>query len=109
MGTNYYVKNNQCEQCKRFDDNEHIGKSSHGWQFSFQATFDIKSYKQWLSYLEGKEIINEYGDSISLKDFKELVESKLDGLNHSDECKNNPYDHSFKDDEGYSFTEVEFS
>jgi len=109
MGTNYYVRKNYCKYCKRFDGNEHIGKSSYGWQFSFQATFDIKSYEQWLVYLKDKDIVDEYGETISLENFKKLVNSKRGGLNHSDECKGNPYDYSFKDDEGYSFTEINFS
>jgi len=109
MGTNYYVNNNYCEHCKRFDDSEHIGKSSFGWQFSFHATFEIKSYKQWLEYLEDKIIVDEYGEIISLEDFKKMVEEKKDGKNHTIECKSNPYDHSFLDDEGYSFSEGDFS
>jgi hypothetical protein len=37
MGTNYYVVENACECCNRYDETLHIGKSSCGWAFTFQG------------------------------------------------------------------------
>ena len=61
-----------------------------------------------MEYLQDKEIINEYGETITLEEFKQLVEDKQGGKNHHEECKNNPYDRSYLDDEGYSMDESEF-
>ncbi len=110
MGTNYYTRYNICESCGRYDE-FHIGKSSAGWTFIFQAQEDeinIKSYKEWVKFLSNKgiKIFNEYNRKISLKKFKELIEAKkLEKHNHAKEY---PEGH-FLDEEGNSFSEGEFS
>ncbi len=108
MGTNYYAKYLECDRCNRYEE-IHIGKSSSGWQFSFHSNDDIRSYKEWIEFLEENNavITDEYGDVISLKKFKELVESKQDEKhNHSEEYTEGG---SYKDDEGYSMSPYEFS
>ncbi len=53
MGINYYHRTNICKECGRYDE-RHIGKSSHGWQFSFhgynfsefqEGSIDIHSFE----------------------------------------------------------------
>jgi hypothetical protein len=120
MGTNYYHRTDICESCNRFDE-RHIGKSSGGWQFSFQGYDDIQpnilSFEDWKRELQEGKIFTEYGEEISFENFVELVESKHKPFNknHYDYCvaehKARGYDMSrdWKDGEGYSFTFSEFS
>ena len=120
MGTNYYHRTDICKCCNRYKE-KHIGKSSMGWQFSFQGYNEdypeIYSFKDWKRELlsEG-EIFDEYGNHISLDDFIRKVESKkIEENNHYDYCKKyskeRGYDmgNDWKDEEGYSFTFAEFS
>jgi len=110
MGTNYYARYNICEFCGRYDE-LHIGKSSAGWTFIFQAQEDeitIKSYKEWIEFLLGEEIkiFDEYGDELTIVDFKDIIENKKkEKHNHTKEY---PEGH-FLDEEGNSFSEGEFS
>jgi len=139
MGTNFYAirfnKENKCRHClgTGFETiHTHIGKASGGWTFGFHAatTYDldpenggtslmkpIESYPEWISYLEqpGIKIINEYGDEVTLDEFKALVESKKnEKMNHTAYVKG---DHrytlhaedTFYDADGNSFTRNEFS
>lgn len=107
MGTNYYARYEICESCDRYEE-EHIGKSSAGWTFSFHATDEIRSYVDWLTFLNDKDvkIFDEIGAEISLQDFKKMVETK-----QKEERNHAPIytEGSFKDDEGHSFSEDEFS
>jgi hypothetical protein len=67
MGTNYYHR------------------SSAGWTFSFHGTDKIRSYQGWLKVLEfGGDIVDEYGNELTLEDFKEMIEAKSSAkLNHA--------------------------
>jgi len=122
MGTNYYHRTDICECCNRYKE-KHIGKSSAGWQFSFQGYRDykdqpkIESFQDWKRELlaDGK-IFDEYGREFSFHEFCELVESKQSQPNnHYDCCAASSvavgYDMSqdWKDEEGYSFSSSEFS
>lgn len=128
MGMNYYALTNaecnhegyedveMCYSC--FDTGKkaiHIGKSSMGWQFSFQAHKGINSFRDWLSYIKNNHspIFNEEGEKIKLLDFIKMVtfkQNKEGNLSHIDYCKerNEVYD-CFKDNEGYNFINNEFS
>lgn len=68
MGTNYYVKTGKKIFYNGFDVDEilHIGKSSHGWYFSLHVIpwKNINTLRDWLPYLQGGEIHNEYGEYI---------------------------------------------
>ena len=100
MGTNYYAKMN--------GEEIHIGKSSSGWTFTFHTIKSIKSYKQWVTFLENKgvEIYNEYDEKVSLKHFMEMVErEKNQKNNHAKQS----FDESYLDPEGHSMTPREFS
>ena len=137
MGTNYYHQSDCCKHCKR-SDKRHIGKSSKGWQFSFQgykadkfpedgdikvSNLEIKSYKDWLAVLwkslkidKTGKIINEYGNEISFDDFVLMVKNHQGEPNNQyDHCSERQAEHVFdmsrdwKDEEGYAFTLAEFS
>jgi hypothetical protein len=78
MGTNYYVEQNRCKTCNRKEEAIHLGKSSFGWRFAFQYNDgkyykDIKEMKEWL---KDKEIVDEYGQRISYKEFWKMISIK---------------------------------
>ena len=128
MGTNYYHRINICEHCNRYNE-RHIGKSSAGWQFSFQGYRveqhcpAIMSFEDWKRELQAEgKIFDENGKETSYEEFVKLVEDKKDGqynerpnLNHYDYCLSKHkergfnMDNDWKDDEGYAFTFSEFS
>ncbi len=109
MGTNYYAREDTCEKCGVAKNETHIGKSSAGWTFTFHATEDIRSYKEWLMFLSQKDIkiFDEYDREVSLEEFKEMVESKRSAEhNHAKEYSNGG---SYVDKEGNSMSPHEFS
>lgn len=95
----------------------HIGKSSCGWTFSFQATEYYKSYKEILEFYETNkkciQIQDEYGEKITIEEFKELVESKKsEPNNHYLYMQQEyPYDDygDYLDEDGNSFSKLDFS
>ena len=126
MGTNYYIqmKTTSDERAllhrlKTTPERLHLGKSSAGWQFSFQgfkSSWDteplldgkiVTSFDDWMDVLDsGKfDIVDEYGDFKSVEEFKNLVASKREGKNHAETF---PRD-SLVDSGGYSITFNEFS
>mgnify|MGYP006278320635 CR=1 FL=1 len=122
MGTNYYVAENLCECCERYDRGMHIGKSSYGWAFSFHGTKELNSWKAWKEYLKDKKIVGDYDDFIEYDKFVELIEvyKSPDYVNHNDrknlsrnqEMRNQDlFDPSkdWDDESGYSFSTSEFS
>jgi hypothetical protein len=68
MGTNYYVKTKRKVVYKGFDVSEilHVGKSSCGWYFALHIIpeLGINTLQDWIPYLMGGEIHNEYGEYI---------------------------------------------
>lgn len=149
MGTNYSVELNKCDCCNR-SNKIHIGKDSYGWAFNFRGhdgkygyitdsdendvevptDLQLKSWKQWKEYLKDKPIVDEYGDSISYKDFVEMIETyKSPSFVHNDGRKNkdhiteilgserysniwNDYrnpEENWHDEDGYSFSKRYFS
>lgn len=111
MGMNYYWRKNPCECCGRSDGPYHIGKSSHGWAFSFSTGYPhcvAYSAKQWRArFAEGPGYIeDEEGRRVTQEEFWQMVESKKGGRVHALEYSS-PSD--WVDDEGNSFTDAEFS
>ena len=108
MGTNYYAITNECAACGRHDV-IHLGKSSAGWQFTFQYNGgrlykNVREMKRWLS---GKVIHDEYGQLVTHADFWKMVENKQ---------KHEPHNHALEYPsnttyliERYSFSDGEFS
>ncbi len=105
MGTNYYHRIPPCPKCGHVVD-VHIGKSSHGWTFSFHGTETIRSWKVWKKVLErGGEIYDEYDRIVPLDEFKVLVMHKaMEKLNHAKEYP----DDCWLDDEGHGFQDSNF-
>jgi len=110
MGTNYYTKANSCKECGRSDE-FHLGKSSAGWQFTFnwnggEQYQSVSELKEWL---KGKTIRDEYGDAISNKQFWDKVKQTMrkGNLNHCLETGGN--DNYCMNIDGYSFIDGDFS
>ena len=116
MGTNYFHRYNRCDHCGRYDE-RHIGKQSAGWQFSFRAHTDsemrliIGSWNCWKMALTTGSIFDEYGKEWSYADFVAKVEATKDGLSHYDEMARTwaVTEDDWKDSDGWSFTNGEFS
>jgi hypothetical protein len=125
MGTIYYVAKNKCDCCNRYDEEYHIGKSSWGWAFTFQGyKYDgLVSWKKYKEFLKDKLIVDEYGIFIDYDYFVRFVETvkspdyvRDDGhknSSHNEEIKKVPswFDagHDWADEDGYSFSDREFS
>ena len=78
MGTNYYLKHEECPTCGHIEERIHLGKSSTGWKFLFNLNNklyykDVPTMKKWL---KDKEIWDEYGAKIEHKEFWVLVKRK---------------------------------
>lgn len=80
MRTNYYIKPEsmgKCPHCghEEFSEELHIGKSSMGWCFSLHAIPErgLNNWRNWLVFLEGKTIKDEYGSIYTLDEFSEVV------------------------------------
>lgn len=73
MGMNYYARN------KNTGERIHIGKSSYGWDFLFEACprENLFSFGSWIVFLEefskDFEIIDEENRTVSNKDFIHVV------------------------------------
>ncbi len=117
MGTNYYWRNetNKCEHCNRSDLEEiHIGKSSVGWTFSFHATEEIRSWKDWQEKIaSGGYISDEYGRRKAPEEFRQIVENHPNGLKNFTEYSEVYFpedsERLWKDEDGHSFSLGEFS
>ena len=89
MGTNYYIHTPSCaaacEHCAASEE-LHLGKSSAGWRFSFQADPEWpreQAYSLWLERAKAGAIKDEYGDSVTLDDLLALIEAKQSGRSHT--------------------------
>lgn len=129
MGTNYYFKikdirkkeiekhlTNIEKDLLDLDFRLHIGKSSVGWTFTFQATRYYRSYKELLDFYEENKnslmIVNEYEEPVDIEKFKDIVEYKRNEENNHTKYVENDEEYgqySYLDDEGNSFNEIDFS
>lgn len=119
MGMNYYLESPPCPHCGNRITRKHIGKSSIGMRFIFEAHANIFCFKDWMKeILDPKKIIrNEEGSIVSVEAFTELVEGKKEEKSHSNPFKSvkfaesayYPEDDIWIDEDGYEFTENEFS
>lgn len=80
MGTNYYLlKSKHCEHCGHtHEDRKHLGKSSVGWKFLFQAdavTNFLEVTQIPIKYPDYK-IIDEYDREMTHIEFLEMVMRK---------------------------------
>ena len=114
MGTNYYVVPNR----PSVQEPIHIGKSSLGWLFGFQAQNEKwndppivwntwPQVKDWLQKytVDSAEFVIINDEIISLDEFVELVEGKQNDLF----CQDNPDNFEYsRNVDGYRFTDRDF-
>ena len=114
MGTNYYVVKNGPSVREPI----HIGKSSIGWLFNFQAhnePWEIppvvwNTYNQVVEWLKKYTvdsteyvIMDEYDEIVSLDDLIELIRWK------QEDCKDNPDNFKYaRNVDGYRFSDGDF-
>lgn len=67
MGTNFYLHTDVCLDCGRPKEILHIGKSSMGWRFLFQAHPGLTTWDAWRSALADSKnhIVDEYGQRVA--------------------------------------------
>jgi hypothetical protein len=88
VGTNYYVHTPACAKaCEHCSAGErfHLGKSSAGWRFGFQAEPEWpreQAYSLWLERAKTGEIRDEYGEPLTLDELLALAKAKQDGQSH---------------------------
>ena len=125
MGTNYYAHEGICHCCKRGTKKFHIGKNSHGWQFSFAAHKweHLSSFAEWKAFLERDDVAiwNEYADVVDKEGFFAMLQEKSpkvpDLKNHTTYClgsktvgdREHAQRDCYLDPEGWSFCTSEFS
>lgn len=119
MGTNYHLYAGICECCGKADAVYHIGKSSAGWIFLFQAYEfeegaqpEIKTIEDWkvLLFNEHYKIYDEYDREWGVNDFWDLVQNKQkDETNRSHVACYKIEGEEWKDDQGYDFSLRRFS
>lgn len=115
MGTNYYTLTKKCPACGHKPEGIHLGKSSAGWQFSFQLNGGeyYKNVPEMKKWLKGKQIEDEYGQKITHKSFWEMVaiKQKKKFQNHAEYVKREYPESSHTEYiiDGYSFSDCEFS
>jgi hypothetical protein len=81
MGTNYYLRFQECEHCGHTPQEVHLGKSSLGWTFGLHIIpeceiIDLPSMEKWVKEKLATSqacICNEYGITLSWQDFLEIV------------------------------------
>ena len=105
MGTNYYVQRSCPEACAHCSlEDQHIGKRSAGWRFTFRAHQGITSRSDWESLIrEPAVVVSEYGRKVTPDEFWALVDETRKGRLHR------PGDASWVDPDGWDFLDVEFS
>lgn len=88
MGTNYYIKPKHTE-CDHQDHWIHLGKSSAGQRFTFQAyprgwlgpedevpTWPIIDFPSWLRLFDLGEVYDEYGHRVNKPYMREMIQRK---------------------------------
>lgn len=102
MGTNYYLNYDYCPCCGNARQRVHIGKTSKGWKFLFDAkSTNCENIEQIKEKLRFGNIKNEYGDSIGYQEFFDIVENM-----QSEMPRRSKMAYSVS---GYEFNEQEFS
>jgi hypothetical protein len=138
MGLNYYLQQKAtAEEQKvltKFNvklPQLHIGKSSFGWEFLFQAYTPwtlgefcsdmtekgIRSIEAWVEMFKDDrfDIVDEYGTKIWPQSLMKIIMDKRGGLNHITECMKKETDrshvreHCFFDRTGHPFCDNDFS
>ena len=88
MGTNYYVQTEPCPTaCEHCSASEriHLGKTSVGWRFSFQAQPDwgpLNGFIEWMKLAMSGFITDQYGDAHTLGDLLRLIHDSRELRSH---------------------------
>lgn len=108
MGTNYYVHTpgcaNACEHCNA-GEKLHLGKSSIGWRFCFQAEPEwprAQAHGLWLERAKSGEIRDEAGETVPLDELLAFIDRKQDA------CAHTGYRFYFQSS-GYDFSDQPFT
>lgn len=123
MGTNFFLPRRcpaACEHCGL--EPLHIGKSSAGWRFGFEAhpELGLTSWGAWRAAVhEAGEVVDEYGRSYTPEEFEEWVENtrKPWGPNGEERLRRDGWDRLLgcmderfsRDADGWDFWEGPFS
>lgn len=88
MGTNFYLHENICQVCGRFNE-RHIGKSSYGWCFGLHIYPDerINSLEDWKLLFDSGEIYDEYGRRVSKDEMIDIITNR----SHPDSNENDEW------------------
>lgn len=106
MSTNYYLRNNICECCNRYDS-EHLWKSSWWWDFAIHHIDEkFNSWNEFLEYTKKWKIFDEYWEEISHNDFIDIIEFKKNQYPFAHRKENDPY---AKYIDWYCFIKSDFS
>lgn len=106
MSTNYYARLNCCVACGRHDQ-IHLGKRSAGWRFNFQGSYSIRNFDQWCDLVRSADaIFDEYLTPMTADEMITLAREWQQGKSHS-LLYADP--HNWRDENGFEFTEHEFS
>jgi len=75
MGTNYYIVDNVCDKCGRYDEIYHIGKSSGGWCFSLHVEPErgINTLGDIRKLWENLVIKDEYEESLLPEEMLDII------------------------------------
>lgn len=98
-------------ECAGYDKDIHICKISYGWKLLFQANENLYdcTWDSMTDYIRRAidsgewEMEDEYGNSYSLDDLKEDLESHKDGFDHDSYVKRIRKIGEFPDDGGIEF------
>jgi hypothetical protein len=78
MGTNYYLRRKPCKECKRLEDELHIGKSSAGWCFGLHVIPEegLSNLKDWVEKWKEGTIFDEYGRQIKHLEMLDIITNR---------------------------------
>lgn len=129
MGTNFYLRSEICGHCDHAKKEQHIGKRSGGWKFTWRGYRDdvppVTSKKDWAALFQapGVQIKDEYGQKYTPQEFLDMVDAwdanpknthtHYAYVRDPANSRGVPYqrfiDESWMDAEGYNFVGGEFS
>ena len=96
MGTNYYIRQKECQHCHHRPDDIHIGKSSAGWVFALHVDDQFKCLDDYINYVKDNDlkIHNEYDEEIDVDSFKSICLDR--GMSITIEQSTNCHNHLYK-------------
>jgi hypothetical protein len=116
VGTNYYVRTNECDNACEHCEGEllHLGKFSAGWAFSFRGEpewfedINKNPFSLWYCRVKKGAVETEHGTPIRTDDFLADVLHSYSVLGNKRHADHYPGEHSRKVGQ-FSFTITDFS